>query len=96
MEWGARKEAASSGALAAPRGVLDMAATRAGNLARATPTLGARSCGAALSRAFTRRAWPPYMSSRPSSPTYATPRSDLSTRSLVPCREASAWPNTLR
>ena len=68
MEWGARKDAASAGTLVAPRGVLDMAATRAGNLAWATPTLGARSWGAELSREFTSLASPPYMSSRPSRP----------------------------
>ena len=69
MECGARKDAASMGTLVAPRGVLDMAATRAGNLAWATPTLGARSWGAELSREFTSLASPPYMSSSPSSPT---------------------------
>ena len=69
MEWGARKDAASAGTLVAPKGVLDMAATRAGNLAWATPTLGVRSWGAALRMEFTSRASPPYMSSRPSNPT---------------------------
>ena len=69
MGCGDRKAAASCGTLVAPIGALRDAATIAGNLPPATPIRGARSPGTALSRAFTNRASPPYIASRPSSPT---------------------------
>ena len=69
MECGARNTLTSSGTLDAPNALLVRAATKAWNLASATPTRGFRYAGTAISRAETAPASPRYSPSRPSSRT---------------------------